>query len=102
MTDRLLTVAQLAELLQVPVKTIHVWRGKGLGPPALRIGRYLRFCPEDVDRWIGDRREPVSEGRDLPALGAVDPSEREVVQTAPMMRAGRRGLRPVREAGSGR
>ncbi len=50
--DRLLSVEDLAELLGVPQKSIYVWRAKGEGPPAARIGRYLRWRRVDVDRWV--------------------------------------------------
>lgn len=53
--SRLLTVRELAEHLQVPLKTIYTWRYKGIGPPAVRIGRYLRFRAEDVAAWLEER-----------------------------------------------
>jgi excisionase family DNA binding protein len=54
---RLLTVRELADLLQVPPKTIYTWRYKGTGPPALPIGRYLRFRTDDVLAWLETRAE---------------------------------------------
>ncbi len=54
---RLLTVHELAGLLQVPPKTIYTWRYKGIGPPAVPIGRYLRFRAEDVAAWLDDQAE---------------------------------------------
>ena len=53
--SRLLTVRELADLLQVPVKTIYTWRYKGIGPPAVPLGRYLRFRAEDVAAWLDAR-----------------------------------------------
>lgn len=50
--SRLLTVRELADLLQVPPKTIYTWRYKGIGPRAVPIGKYLRFRPEDVGAWL--------------------------------------------------
>lgn len=52
----LLSVEELGELLQVPVATIYQWRYRGEGPEAIRIGRYLRFDPKDVQQWIDDRK----------------------------------------------
>lgn len=52
--DRLLSVEELGELLQVPVATIYQWRYRREGPEAIRIGRYLRFNPRDVKKWIDD------------------------------------------------
>jgi excisionase family DNA binding protein len=51
----LLTVQELADLLQVPPKTVYTWRYKGVGPPALPIGKYLRFRAEDVAAWLEER-----------------------------------------------
>jgi excisionase family DNA binding protein len=55
---RLLSVGEVAGLLQVPVTTIYRWRYRGEGPPALRVGKYTRFDPADVARWIDGRRLP--------------------------------------------
>jgi excisionase family DNA binding protein len=60
----LLDVAQLAEYLGVPVSTIHYWRSQSQGPPALKVGRRLRFRVIDVVRWLED--EGV--GADEPTL----------------------------------
>jgi excisionase family DNA binding protein len=57
--SRLLTVQELADLLQVPVKTIYTWRYKGIGPPAVPLGRYLRFRADDVAAWLEKRADPV-------------------------------------------
>ena len=59
---RLLTVGELADLLQIPPKTIYTWRYKGIGPPAVPIGRYLRFRAEDVAVWLEDRAEGSRRG----------------------------------------
>lgn len=56
--SRLLTVQELADLLQVPIKTIYTWRYKRIGPPAVPLGRYLRFRAEDVAAWIEERADP--------------------------------------------
>jgi predicted DNA-binding transcriptional regulator AlpA len=47
-----LSVQDLADLLQVPVKTIYAWRYKRIGPPAVPMGKYLRFRAEDVAVWL--------------------------------------------------
>ena len=69
--SRLLTVQELADLLQVPLKTIYTWRYKGTGPPAVPVGKYLRFRPEDVAAWLDARADSVpSDGqRDAPSPG---------------------------------
>ncbi len=55
--SRLLTVQELADLLQIPAKTIYTWRYKRMGPPAVPMGKYLRFRPEDVGAWLDARAD---------------------------------------------
>lgn len=63
MNEPLWTVEQLAEFLGVPVRTIYAWRYKRKGPPALRVGKHVRFRPADVERWLADRGADVSGAR---------------------------------------
>jgi excisionase family DNA binding protein len=53
--DRLLTVEDLAEYLEVPVATVYAWRYRDAGPPGFRVGRHLRFRWCDVESWIEER-----------------------------------------------
>ncbi|HEY2666902.1 MAG TPA: helix-turn-helix domain-containing protein [Actinomycetota bacterium] len=53
---RLLSVGELAEMLQVPVNTVYQWRHRGEGPRPIRLGRHLRFDPVDVARWLETRK----------------------------------------------
>ena len=49
------TVEDVAFYLQVPVQTLYSWRSNGSGPRARRVGKYLRYRPEDVDHWLDER-----------------------------------------------
>jgi excisionase family DNA binding protein len=49
---RFLTPVDLAELLGVPVETVYQWRRKRTGPRGFRVGRHLRYDPQDVRAWI--------------------------------------------------
>lgn len=51
-TDRLMTMAELAEMLGVPVNTIYGWRCRGEGPPGYRIGRHVRYRRDAVEEWL--------------------------------------------------
>jgi excisionase family DNA binding protein len=55
--DRYLTPVDLADLLGVPVETVYQWRRKQTGPPGFRVGRHLRFDPEDVRVWVESQIE---------------------------------------------
>ncbi|GGP58441.1 MULTISPECIES: helix-turn-helix transcriptional regulator [Streptomyces] len=50
--DRYLTPLDLADLLGVPVETVYQWRRKDTGPRGFRVGRHLRYDPEDVRTWV--------------------------------------------------
>jgi excisionase family DNA binding protein len=54
--QRLLTVREVAEFLQVHPKTVlRFTRSEGL--PCLRLRARLRFDPADVVRWVSVRKE---------------------------------------------
>lgn len=53
--DRLLTVQDLADYLDVPVATIYAWRYRRHGPRGFRVGKHLRFRQSNIERWIEDR-----------------------------------------------
>lgn len=51
------TIEEVAAYLKVPVNTIYQWRTKQYGPRAKKCGRYLRYEPDDVIRWVRDDKE---------------------------------------------
>jgi len=53
--DRLLTAEELADFLDVPIKTLYTWRCRGEGPVGFRVGRHIRYRWVDVELWIEDR-----------------------------------------------
>lgn len=53
--DRLMTIRELAEYLDVPVKTIYAWRYHGVGPRGFRVGRHVRFRWRDVEVWLAEQ-----------------------------------------------
>jgi excisionase family DNA binding protein len=58
MDDAMMTPSQVAEYLSVPVATLYAWRHRGGGPPAIRVGKHLRYRREDVERWLDARADP--------------------------------------------
>jgi excisionase family DNA binding protein len=50
--DRLWTVRDVAAYLGVPMSTLYAWRTEGKGPAGRRVGRYVRYRPEDVRAWV--------------------------------------------------
>ncbi|WP_371788455.1 helix-turn-helix domain-containing protein [Streptomyces griseoaurantiacus] len=58
---RYLTPDDLVEMFDLPsVETVYQWRRKRTGPRGFRVGRHLRFDPEDVRAWVDAQREGVA------------------------------------------
>lgn len=53
-------VKELADFLDVPVKTVYQRRCHGYGPQAKKVGRFVRFDPEEVAAWFDGRSEEVT------------------------------------------
>jgi excisionase family DNA binding protein len=56
-TQQLGTLLEVAAFLQVPPKTLYRWRSVGDGPPALKLGRHLRYRWADVEAWLETRAD---------------------------------------------
>jgi DNA-binding transcriptional MerR regulator len=50
--EALWDIDHVAQYLGVPVQTLYAWRKRGYGPPAGRIGRHLRYDPDEVRAWF--------------------------------------------------
>ena len=50
--EPLWTVEDVSTFLGVPVNTLYQWRHRGYGPPARRVGRYIRYKRDDVAAWL--------------------------------------------------
>ena len=53
--DHLWTVEELSAYLDIPVPTLYRWRRVSYGPPAHRIGRHLRYVPDEVRAWLREQ-----------------------------------------------
>ncbi len=58
--EKLLSVEELADLLDIPKGTLYQWRHRGEGPPGARVGRFVRYDPEDVRAWLKERTSQAS------------------------------------------
>ncbi|MBT3247789.1 MAG: helix-turn-helix domain-containing protein [Actinobacteria bacterium] len=54
----------MSNYLQVPKATIYSWRYHGTAPPAVKLGRHLRWRPEDVEAWLVERTSTGSHSSD--------------------------------------
>ncbi|MFJ4450313.1 helix-turn-helix transcriptional regulator [[Kitasatospora] papulosa] len=41
-------------------ETVYQWRRKRTGPRGFRVGRHLRFDPDDVWAWVDSRRSEAA------------------------------------------
>jgi predicted DNA-binding transcriptional regulator AlpA len=61
-SEALLTESQLAQLIIRAVPTVQKDRLRGTGPHYIKIGRLVRYRPEDVRAWLAERvRRSTSE-----------------------------------------
>jgi excisionase family DNA binding protein len=60
MNERLWGVKDVAEYLGIPVQTIYQWRTKNYGPPGRRMGKHVRFVPEEVRAWVASLGREVA------------------------------------------
>lgn len=66
-----LSPEQLAEFIQVPVRTVYRWRAAGdYGPPAAKFGRHVRYRRADVEAWAAQRVAEDAARRGPPAPAA--------------------------------
>jgi excisionase family DNA binding protein len=61
--EALATVGEVAAFLRVPPRTLYRWRYVGVGPPAFRVGKHLRFRWGDVETWLLERGDPAARQR---------------------------------------
>ena len=57
MPEPLRTVEEQADYLGVPVATLYQWRHRRVGPPAAKVGRFLRYRPEETEKWLDQQSE---------------------------------------------
>ncbi|GAA2409987.1 hypothetical protein GCM10010404_79960 [Nonomuraea africana] len=53
--DSLWDVDDVSRYLRVPVATLYQWRYLGKGPKGCKIGRHVRYLPEDVYAWVREQ-----------------------------------------------
>ena len=73
--DRLLTVQELADFLDLPVRTLYTSRYRGEGPVGFRVGKHIRYRWSDVDSWIRERVRDADAHRRTDRLRTRAPSE---------------------------
>lgn len=52
-----LSLSEAADYLGLADHTLYIWRSKGLGPVAIKIGGRVRYRQADLDAWIAEQAE---------------------------------------------
>ncbi|TQL50579.1 excisionase family DNA binding protein [Ornithinicoccus hortensis] len=52
-------IDDVALYLGVPRQTIYSWRQKNYGPPAIKVGKHLRWHPSTVIAWAKQQERPA-------------------------------------------
>lgn len=58
----LLRETQAAELLDMSPRTLELWRRAGSGPRFVKVGRSVRYRPEDLDAFVSERVRVTTAG----------------------------------------
>ncbi|MDX8146513.1 helix-turn-helix domain-containing protein [Lentzea sp. BCCO 10_0061] len=58
--SKLWTINDVADFLGIPVQTLYQWRTRKYGPPGRRIGKYVRYIPDEVKTWFDAQPNGVS------------------------------------------
>ena len=53
--DRLWATEEVAAYFGVSRRTLYHWRAVGQAPPALKVGRHLRWSPSALRDWQSER-----------------------------------------------
>jgi predicted DNA-binding transcriptional regulator AlpA len=55
-----LTLAEVAQVIGVPIATVRHWRYTGYGPKSARIGKRVFYRTADVHDWLDSQFQNVS------------------------------------------
>ncbi len=55
-----LTQKQVSNLYNLPESSLEKWRNRKVGPPYHKLGKHIRYCQNEVDEWVGQRKVVTS------------------------------------------
>jgi predicted site-specific integrase-resolvase len=58
----LLSSADVAQLLDVSMRTLEFWRYVGKGPAYVKVGKRIRYRPADVEAYLEANRQDAEAG----------------------------------------
>ncbi len=66
---RLWSLEEAAAFLGKSPGALHTMRWRRIGPPSFKVGRHVRFRPEDVIGWVADQATQSAAEYDTLARG---------------------------------
>lgn len=60
--QKMLTRAEVAELLGVPAATVAEWAVRGTGPRYYKVGKHARYDEGDVLAWLEEHQRGSADG----------------------------------------
>lgn len=55
-SERLWSARETAQYLGIPPKTLYQFNYKGTGPNFYRVGKQVKFFPEEVVAWVRSKQ----------------------------------------------
>jgi predicted DNA-binding transcriptional regulator AlpA len=55
--DELMSLAEVAAYVRLPLRTLYDMRRRRVGPPAFKLGKRLVHRRSEVDRWLEAHRD---------------------------------------------
>ena len=62
MADEWLSLEQIADELQLPLRTLYAQRSKGEGVPGYKIGKHVRVRRTDLNSWLERQADQAVRG----------------------------------------
>ena len=62
MRDRLIPLAEVADLIGVARSTLWCWRHRDEGPPSFKVGDRVVYRASELDAWIAEQEAQTRRG----------------------------------------
>jgi predicted DNA-binding transcriptional regulator AlpA len=64
--DRFISIAEVAEMLGIPVKELALYKTKTRDLPRIKLGSRVVFSLKAVEKWIEERKDTKDESKTEP------------------------------------
>jgi predicted DNA-binding transcriptional regulator AlpA len=63
--EALLDTEEAAKVLGIAPGSLRQWRKRGIGPRHVKVGRFVRYRPAEIERWLESRTRTSTRERPL-------------------------------------